>query len=255
MDKTLKRSNKLIIQRKRKITFRRGILFLVILCSVLSTLCLKLPYFNINEILVVNNRVVSSDSVINLSGLLKGNNIFYINTRNIKNSLHKNPYILDIKIKRHLPNKVVFDVKERLAVFYFIQDSKYIILDDHAIILEVRNNVDNIDLVKIEGIVSGNIITGETLKQEENRKIDVLTQMSDLIKRNSSDVKLSKIDVTELSKINIYSSEMLIKIGSSFNMEIKLNKALNILSKQEFKGKKGYIDVSFQGDPVVYIEK
>ena len=255
MEKGLKMSNKLIIKRKKKILIKKGILFLAILISVLCTLCLKLPYFNINEILVINNKIVSTDSVINLTGIIKSSNIFYINTRNIKNSIHNNPYILNIKIKRYLPNKVVLDVKERSAIFYFVQDGKYIILDDDAIILEVRDNVDKMDLVKLEGIVPGIIKPGEVLTQDENRKIEILTEISKLIIRNSSDVKFSIVNITKPSEISIYCSEMLIKIGSSFDMENKLNKALNILSKKEFNGKKGYIDVSFEGNPVVYIEK
>lgn len=61
----------------------------------------------------------------------------------------------------------------------------------------------------------------------------------------------------DLNNIQFYYKNILIKLGNSDELNNKLNKAFNIiLQKEEVKSaKKGYVDVSFNGNPVVFIEK
>jgi len=47
----------------------------------------------------------------------------------------------------------------------------------------------------------------------------------------------------------LYSNEVLIKIGGNFDLSRKLNYSINILKNVDIK--KGYIDVSVEGNPVI----
>jgi cell division protein FtsQ len=49
----------------------------------------------------------------------------------------------------------------------------------------------------------------------------------------------------------LYSNEVLIKIGGNFDLTRKLNNAVNILKSDKVDIKKGYIDVSVEGNPVI----
>jgi cell division protein FtsQ len=68
--------------------------------------------FNIKQIIVSNNNKISSDEIINLSGLKTEINMFKMSKRNISNNVKVNPYIENIKIKRSLKGVITLEVEE-----------------------------------------------------------------------------------------------------------------------------------------------
>jgi cell division protein FtsQ len=254
-DKRLRKSNELIVIRKKKILIKRTILLSILLIVLLCTLCLKLPYFNIATVEVKNNRNISAEEVVALSGITGDNNIFYINLSRIKSGILSNPYILEVNIKRRLPDSLILNVQEREALFYVLTGNQYAVLDGNATLLEIRDSIQGMDLVKVEGIKVDSMEPGMVIDQENNRTARTLAIFADLIRRNSSGINFSSVDLSNLININLYISNMCIKLGNNENLEKKLNKALNIIQHNEVNNSKGYIDVSFEGNPVLYIEK
>lgn len=254
MSKQLKKSNELIKRRKRKIMIKRSLLMSILLLAMLITLCLKLPNFNIVNINVINNKNVNSEIIEQLSGIAKGNNIFYINKKIVESNILRNSYIYDVVVKRKLPNTVLIEVKERAAKFYVNENDKFLILDGNGIILEVRDNIDNLQIVRVDGLKGITAEVGKAVSSDEGRQLKILAQFSGLLDRNASGINMDIIDVKNILDINVYSANLCFKIGDSYEMESKLNKALNIAAKDEVRGKKGYIDVSFSGNPVLYTE-
>lgn len=255
MSTSIKKNNDLIKIRKRKSLIRRSILIILLLVIVLCTLCFKLPYFNISEIRVENNNNISAELIKKLSGLTYDNNIFYINIKNTKTNIYSNPYILSVDIRRQLPSTVILTIKERDAMYYIKIDNQFIIIDSKGTILELRDNIDNMNLISLEGTNYKNPIVGKSILSDEERKYKILVSLSEILKRNKSEIKPTRIDMSSIANINIYVMQMCIKIGSEYDIETKLNKAINVISKFNIKDKKGYVDVSFEGNPVFYLEK
>lgn len=48
---------------------------------------------------------------------------------------------------------------------------------------------------------------------------------------------------------------MHIKLGSNEDLPKKLNRAINIISAENLSASTGYVDVSFNGNPVFSVEK
>lgn len=251
---TLAVNNELIRRRRKRNVIKRAVITFVLLIAVLVTLCLKLSYFNVQNIGVGHNKLVSSEDVITLSKIYKGNNIFYINTNKVRTNLFKNPYILDAAIKRKLPNSILIDIKEREAVFFIEDNKKYIIIDKNGIVLEVRDNIDNMKLTRLEGLDVGNIKLGEELSSANKRQIDNITNITELINVNSSGIEITKVNLSDSENVQIYCGNLLLKLGPS-DLKDKLNLALNIIVSGNLKNAKGYIDVSVDGNPVVYTDK
>jgi cell division protein FtsQ len=254
MDRPAKKSNELIKRRKRKNMIKKSILTLSFLTIVLVTLCFKLPFFAVSSIVVQNNNYIGSEAIIQLSGISNGNNIFSVDTRKAEKSIETSSYIEKAVINKKLPNTVFINVKEREAVLYFTVENKNIIMDKEGTILEEKDATENLGIVKVEGIKAKNIQLGKVIDTGDERVKKILIDFAGLIKRNTSSIKFDYIDLKNLSDIRIYSSQMYFKIGDSYNIEDKLNKAINIASKDDIKGKKGYIDVSFEGNPVLHID-
>jgi cell division protein FtsQ len=245
--------NELIRRRRRKRMIKHTIILSVLLISLLIILCLKLSYFNVSNIKVMNNSIVSSDEIIDFAKVNKGTNIFYINIKNIKTNVLKNPYILKADIKRKLPNTISIVVNEREAVFYGMTDNKYLIIDKSGVVLEEKDDISNMKLTKLEGFDFQQTRLGEIIDSNNARKIENIGIITELIALNSSDIQISSVDLAEELNVKVYCGNICVKLGSN-SLRDKLNLALNIIQNNNLKDKKGYVDVSFDGNPVVFIE-
>lgn len=246
--------NELIEKRRKRKKIKMGILLIIMLVALSITLCLTLPYFNVKQILVEDNRNITSEEIIKLSNIKVGNNIFYLNLNESETNIRKNSYISNVDIKRKLPNKIIIHVDERSAFFYIKKGENYLIVDNEGVILEEKATIKGMNLIRLDGL-KGEYVVGETIKSDDDRKVDLIKQMSKLIKNLKKGVpEPTLVDITDITDIKMYYGNMVIKLGTSSELDKKYNKALNILMDANLQNKKGYIDVSFNGDPVFFIE-
>ncbi|MFD3157430.1 cell division protein FtsQ/DivIB [Haloimpatiens sp. FM7330] len=246
---------KLIRSRKRKRTIIRIVFISILLISAFLTLLFKLPYFNIKNIVVVNNKNVTKSDIMDLSNFKIGSNIFYINTKESVTNILSNPYILNVDIKRKLPNQILIKVNERKATFYAYVNKEYYIIDEKSMVLEKKEKINFMQLVKIIGFDSDNLQVGQPLPCNDDRKKQIIRSITDIINSNNNGMKMSVVDIKNVYDIKAYYGNICIKLGNESNLKDKFNKAINIIQKQGIKNKKGYIDVSFKGNPVFFIEK
>lgn len=250
-----KTENELILRRRKRKRIKKILMLFILLLSICITLCLKHPYFNIKNIEVSGNRNISSKEIVDLSRLFKGNNIFYINVRNGENNILSNPYISEVQIKRKLPATVQISIKEREALFYNTKDNKYFIVDKNGVVLQKKDDIKGMHLVKLDGFDYDKSEIGKVLKNDDKSKIDIVTNLGDIILNSKNTIGITYIDLSSTIDIKIYFGDMCVKLGRSDNLDKKVNEALNIINSKGLKGAKGYIDVSFDGNPVFFIQK
>lgn len=247
-------NNELIRKRRKKRNLKRALIIFLLLISTLAILCLKLSYFNVKNINVVNNKIVSSGEIITSSKINIGINIFMLNTKNIGTNVLSNPYILKADIIRKIPNTIIISVKEREAVFYIEDKNKFIIIDKNGVVLEIKDNIDNMKLTKLEGVNVSDVNIGKTIPNTDNSKLQLIDLMTELISSNNSGINITAVNVANDYNVEVYCDNMLLKLGS-VNMKDKLNLGLNIIVNNNLKNAKGYVDLSFDSNPVVFIEK
>lgn len=254
----IENKDKLIYKRKKKKKVRQLLLLVLIMISTLITLCLKLPFFNIETIEILGNVNVSKAQINEKSNIDLGSNIFYASFSNSKHQIMKNPYILGVKIKKRLPNKIIIEIEERVAVFYGKVKNTYYILDNRGILLEKRSDIKDMNLVNLIGFNYEKCEVGDLIVAEDDRKINIANEITDIIneyRKNDDTRKITMVDVNNVLDLKVFSGEMCIKFGTSEDLKNKFNKAINIISQPEYKNAKGYVDVSFKGNPVIFIEQ
>lgn len=254
----IENKEKLLYKRKRKRKRKHLILLAIVMLTLLITLCLKLPHFNIISTEIRGNEKVSISEINKSSDIIIGKNIFNISFNGIKSQILKNPYVLGVKIKKVIPNRVIIEIEERVAVFYGQVNNNYYILDNKGILLEKRTSIKDMNLVNLIGFDYAKCEVGNLIVSEDNRKISIANEITNLLntyKKNNSKSTITKVDVSDVVDLKIFSGEMCIKFGTSEDLKNKFNRAINIISQPQFKIAKGYIDVSFRGNPVVFIEK
>ncbi|MBV4419107.1 FtsQ-type POTRA domain-containing protein [Clostridium tyrobutyricum] len=248
-----KTKNELIVKRRRRKRIKNSILLFIFLLAVLFVLSIKLPYFNIKYIKVYGNKSIDVNEIKSLSKISMGNNIFYINVNKLEKNILRNPYIGSVKISRKLPSQININVAERNAIFYIKMDNKFYIVDKFGILLQKRSNIDNMNLVKLNGINLTSSKIGESIKTRDNRKIDGIKNIGSLIEESNVMFGIDTVDFSNSLDIKAYRKDMCIKLGSADDMRNKLNKALNIIEQEKLSAAKGYVDVRFDGNPVFYI--
>lgn len=247
--------NELIVKRRRKKLHRKVFVFFVLTIAVLVTLCLKLSYFNIKNIEVTGNKMITAQKIISDSGIMQGNNIFYVNTIKAQKKIKSNLYINNVKISRSLPDKIIISVTEKQEFYYSQAGSKYVIMDGGCSILDIRDSLKNEKLVKLSGI-SFNLDKSPKISTGNERKIKIANEICNLFNRlKEKSIVLSSIDLNSTTDIKVNFKDMCIIVGTDEKIEDKLNKAINIIVSSKLTNSKGRIDVSFNGNPVIYTEK
>ncbi|MBZ9688043.1 FtsQ-type POTRA domain-containing protein [Clostridium estertheticum] len=254
----IENKEKLLYKRKHKKRVKRLTLLSMIMVSTLITLCFKLPYFNIKTIEILGNSNASKAEINDAAKITLGSNIFNVSFNDSKKRIIQNPYILGVKFKKVLPNKIVIEIEERVAVFYGKVNNIYYILDNKGILLEKRSDIKNKSLVNLIGFKYEQSKVGGLVYSEDNRKIIIANEITNIIteyRKTNSAIVITMVDVSDVLDVKVFSGEMCIKFGTSDDLKNKFNKAINIISQLEYKGAKGYVDVSSKSNPVVFIQQ
>ncbi|MFD1735727.1 cell division protein FtsQ/DivIB [Bacillus salitolerans] len=127
---------KLKTQRRQKAN-RRLILYVsMFFLLIIGILYFQSPLSHVKTIEVIGNRHISSEEIINLSGISSETSFWNIQKHKIISHIKKkNVQIKDVSITKEFPNKIVISVTELIRVGYCIQDGHYDpILEDGTIL-------------------------------------------------------------------------------------------------------------------------
>ena len=230
-------------KRKRKMRIIRLFSLLVILI-VGIIFGLVSPLFNIEEIEVKNNEIVSEDTIISLSGLSKGQNLFkFLRFKTIQDIM-KNSYIEEVNIKRKLPNKVLISIKERKRSFNVEFLNGYFYINNQGYILEISEEKANLPVIKGISTDENKIVEGNRLNEEDLRKLETILQIMNICKSYELDSKISGIDITDDNNYIIFMEQekKTIYIGDDSNLSNKILYVTTII--EENKEKEGTIYVN-----------
>ena len=250
-DKKKTRSKKSKKTTKKKVKKKNKRLSLVVKCTSLLVLIIGITIFsmtssafNITEIVVEGNLGVNTETIIGLSGVQVGENIFKVNTKNVISNIKNNTYIKSVEIERSLPTTLKITVNERTAKYMLECAGNYIYMDNQGYLLELAQAKLNVP-----------IITGFDASEEELLKVKRLdtkdlSKLSDVLKitETTNGYKLyeyiNKIDVSSSKDYIIYMEEFgkTIYLGDASDLNNKMLHLREILNQTE--GKSGSIFIN-----------
>ena len=253
----IENKEKLLHKRKKWKKVRGLVLLVIIMITTLITLCMKLPYFNIRKIEIIGNVNSSKTEINNIAKTHLGSNILYDTFSKSEKQIMKDPYILNVKVKKVFPSKIIISVNEKEAMFYGKANDGYYIIDDKGWLLQKRSNIQGMKLVNLIGFDYEKAQEGSLIATEGDRKIGIVVLMSNIIKnynKNSKSNNIMVVDVHNVLDVRVLYGNMYIKFGTTQDLKNKFNRAINIITQPQYKNAKGYVDVSFTGNPVIYLE-
>lgn len=135
-------------KRKKKKINKKVLGFFSILLLIIGIIvaALTAPIFNITEIQVKGNSKVATNTIISLSGLKSGENIFKFNS-SIEQKIKENRYIDTVQVSRKLPGTVNIIVEEREVKYQVNLINSYVYIDKNGYILENASEKKNVPVI------------------------------------------------------------------------------------------------------------
>lgn len=239
-------------QQRKKTKKRKKLLKIIKWTSIIALFIggiiftLVSPIFNIQQVTATGNEIVSSDTIISLSGLGKDQNIFKFINQQIESKIKEEPYIEKAKIKRILPNKVEIQVQERKKAYNIEFMNKYAYIDNQGNILQIAEEKQDLPTIKGIQTAEENIVAGNRLEKEDLEKLETVIQIITIWQTNNAEQKITNIDITNKTEYTLYIEQeaKTIHLGDESNLNNKILWAQAIINDN--KGIEG--DVYVNGD-------
>ena len=232
------------IERKKK-KIKKIIKLITLLLLVVGGVIFALvsPIFDIKEIKVLNNEQIDTETIVSLSQLQIGQNLFRFNKSKIIKEIKTNPYVESVNIKRKIPNSVEITIEERNKNYNVEFLNGYAYINNQGYILEISEQ--KLDMPVILGVSTDaeQIVAGNRLNTKDLEKLETVIQIMNICKSYELDKKVSSIDITNENNYVIYMEEekKTIYLGDNTNLSNKMLYVPAII--QENQGKEGTIYV------------
>ena len=225
--------NKKRIKRRRKIKKLATLLLLAIVVLCVGALLALTVFFKISTIKFTGERVYSDAQIIEQAGIEKGESLFSVDEEKLNEVLPvKLPYIKSVKVIRKLPDTLTIEVTATREMVAFTGGAGYILADDTGKVLDkdasmLRENVAIVSGVQLKDVAEGEVVSlGDEALNE-----DFMTILSTL--KEASFDGVTEIKLTEDKEFKlIYEDRITIKLGSTENLALKLQRAKAAIDKE-----------------------
>lgn len=232
-------------KKKTSLLYRLLIAIIVGLASflIISTL------FKIDTIEVEGETQYDKNKIINLTEISYGQNLFTVNSSNIKNILEKELYYLEkVDIKKKFLGTVIINVQDAKPIIAIYSNGRYILLSKSLKILET-----DVDIVpSTAAIVSGvelnspEIGLAASYNVEYKEKFDVLTEIISLSEKLELQ-GINYINIEDIYNIKMeYESRIAIKFGTQSRLKRKISNIKKIVDESIDKNACYVIDSTLQ---------
>ncbi len=240
--------NKFLIKKRRKKLVKRIILGLFLFILGIIIFIYKAPIFNLKKINITGLVTISNESLQEKLKYNLGQNIFTLDYNKIEKELKSNPYIQEVKIRKNGISSISINVVENKIAFYLISNDKIKAINNEGVIIEEIDSLGDRKLTKLSGVdVSEKEVGSKIL--DSNELSEVLDTFYKMIEVIPEELKISEINILDLNNIICYIGNVEIILGDSLDLMNKVNIALNLIEQGTIT--KGYIDLSFEGPPVI----
>lgn len=220
-------------QRQKK---QLAALTLIIMIAGICAIMMLTPLFNITEITVRGNSVVSDEDIIRSGGIVRGINIFSVSLGKAEKAIEQMGYIDGAKLRRRLPGEIEITVEEAAGVAYVSTKSGYIIITadgrmisrtdrpDAAASSDDKNEAAANSLPIVKGLDNVKYKTGAKLICSDEEKRDTLIECLKEFTKGGYIFDMTEINVSSLSDITFgyNGGKLTVMVGSPEKIGYKM---------------------------------
>ena len=228
-------------KRLKRIKFFLKLILLIGVISGIIAFATCSPIFNIQNIEVINNKQLSPETIISLSELSIGQNIFKFWKNDVENKIKSNAYIESVELKRAFPNKLQINIQEREPKFSVPVLGEYAYINTQGYILEITQNQLNLPIITGISTKEEEIKPGNRLNNKDLTELEIILKIISAMKENQLDKEVTSIDISNKNDYIIYmqNEKKKIHLGDGSNLSNKMLYVIAIINEE--KGKEGEI--------------
>lgn len=202
------------------------------------------PLFDIAEIIVTGNSNITTQTIISLSGIQIGENIYKTSDRKIINSIKQNAYIEQVEIKRILPNKIELILKERNTTYMLEYASSFVYINNQGYILEKTDTPLDVPILEGYQTPQEEIQVGNRLNQEDLSRLETVLKIRDSVQSNNIISKINRVNIQDKQNyiLEMEEEKKTIYLGDASNLSTRMLYVKAAL--QDTKGLQGEIFVN-----------
>ena len=222
-------------------------LFFIFIFALAVFVFFQSPFFMVKEIRITGVKQLGREEVKGLAGLAEGVNIFKADLKQAEGKVALHPMVKKVEMSRDLPDSVIINITERQPVGLIPGQPGYTVIGDDGRCLSVIKNLSTINLPFITGITVKSAVSGQPVSDNKlNAALAYLSAMPDSLK-----AAVSEINVADLNDIRMFTIDTVeVKFGDDRRIEEKIKLYKEVIS-QKYRDRIQYIDVSYQGNPVI----
>lgn len=194
---------------KKKSFFKWLIKWTILISALIAAIIFFMmsPLFNIVEINITGNSKISKETIISLSEIKIGDNIYKNNKKEVRNKIKQNAYIESVNIKRIIPNKLEITVKERTATYMLEYANSFAYINNQGYILEISDTPLDIPIIKGYTTVQEELQEGKRLIKEDLDKLETVLKIREMVQSNGITAQINVVDISNKQNYTLQMNE------------------------------------------------
>lgn len=237
----------------RKIKLR--LLFILITLAIVFV-CIS-GAFDISEIVVEGNEMISEEQIISFSEIEKGTNLFAISKKEIMHKIKENSYVDEVQIQRCFPNQVKLIVKERKVKYALPLANSYVYINQQGYVLEISNQSPKVPIIVGFTTDLSNIKENNRLEENDLNKMKTVIQIMETAYQQKMDNLITQIDISNPENYSIYlqAEGKIAYLGKGTELNTRFLYIKAILKDKQGKTGKIMADVDLNSEYVYFREE
>ena len=200
-------------------------------------------FFNVKQAEINGCELYTYDQVLVISGVSDSTNLLRMNTDVVEKRLVSGlPYIEEAKVTKRFPDSIDIEITEAKQKANLDDDGRYIVISSQGIVLETDRKAPVAGLPTVKGFEpESDLKPGDEMKSKDNLKAKIVKTLLESIDKLEFD-GISEIDLTDRTDIVLrYDDRLDIYIGSSYDMEYKLEDMKLVIDQGLIKSFRGML--------------
>lgn len=215
--------------KKIKMLIISILVLIAIIAAMLS------PLFNIKNIQVVGNTILSSEEIISLSGIKTEENMFKVMKLKTIDRIKENAYINEVAIQKKLPNTIEIQVKERKPSFMLEYGNGYVYLSNQGYMLEISSIKKDIPTILGTTTSKENYKPGNRLNKDDLEKLGTVIKIMAVAKTHNIENLITTIDISNSDNytLRLEQEKKTVYLGDCSYLETRMSSLMSILENEK----------------------
>lgn len=215
--------------KKIKVLIISILVLIAIIAAMLS------PLFNIKNIQVVGNTILSSEEIISISGIKTEENMFKVMKLKTIDRIKENAYINEVAIHKKLPNTIEIQVKERKPSFMLEYGNGYVYLSNQGYMLEISSIKKDIPTILGTTTSKENYKPGNRLNKDDLEKLGTVIKIMAVAKTHNIENLITTIDISNSDNytLRLEQEKKTVYLGDCSYLETRMSSLMSILENEK----------------------